>query len=110
MFSKIMWSIVILAVLAGINTVIQQKVAPGVMDAQIKSNPNLVPVVPVDVANRPSSQIKSSNTITTRTTTVTANFLYNTSGWIVSFVGLLIFWPLWRKEIKQVVVKIKEGM
>ena len=110
MFSKIMWTICIFGILLGVNGLIQQKVAPAVADAQLRANPNLSPVVPPSVAAKPAGQIAQPKNTNYRTTNVTSEFLQNWSGWIITFIGILIYWPLWRKEIKVLVVKIKEGM
>lgn len=109
MYSKIMWSIVIFGILLGVNGLIQQKVAPAVADAQLRANPNLSPVVPSEVSSKPAGQSASTGKTSYRTTNVTSEFLTNWTGWILTFIGILIYWPLWRKEIKVAIVKIKEG-
>lgn len=109
MFGKIMWTVVIISILLGVNTIIQQKVAPIVADAQLRSNPNLSPVVPEFITVKPAGQEPSVSTTSTRTTILTSNFLQNWLGWILTFIGILIFWPMWRKDIEKGIKFITEG-
>lgn len=109
MFSKIMWTIVIFGILLGINGLIQQKVAPAVADAQLSNNVNLSPVVPPSISAKPAGQVPTAKTTSYRTTNVTSEFLTNWSGWLITFVGILIFWPMWRKDIKKGLKFMTEG-
>ena len=89
--TKIIISLVTIAVLIVIFTVIQQKYAPELTAHQIYNNLNLQPVIP------DGSRVGET---TARDTFLTENVMKNWSGPILFLVLVLILWAVWSKEIK----------